>query len=132
MESANKFEESCRISTTISDLVIGGGFFTDQMSTKVKQTKKSLTVKEVATRGKDGGKLWMAWSLEVTKMEPLTERSSNYLHPGLTHDHKQPRRKSFSEASDAGGLMPPTAQSFPRRRSYVVRAGYTLLKIMNF
>ena len=41
VESANKFEESCRISTTISDLVIGGGFFTDQMSTKVKQTKKS-------------------------------------------------------------------------------------------
>ena len=25
VESANKFEESCRISTTISDLVIGGG-----------------------------------------------------------------------------------------------------------
>ena len=47
-------------------------------------------------------------------MEPLTERSSNYLHPGLTHDHKQPRRKSFSEVSSGG-------HSFPRRRSYVVR-----------
>ena len=55
-------------------------------------------------------------------MEPLTERSSNYLHPGLTHDPKQPRRKSFSEVSSGrGGLIPPIAHSFPRRGSYVVR-----------
>ena len=40
--TANKFEESCRILTTISDLVIGGGLpLNCQMSTKVKQTKKS-------------------------------------------------------------------------------------------
>ena len=42
MGTANKFEESCRILRTISDLVIGGGLPLDcQMSTKVKQTKKS-------------------------------------------------------------------------------------------
>ena len=42
MGTANKFEESCRILRTISDLVIGGGLpGTNQMSTKVKQTKKS-------------------------------------------------------------------------------------------
>jgi len=54
-------------------------------------------------------------------MEPLKERSSNYLHPGLAHDHNQPRRKSFSEVSSGvGGLISPIAHSFPRRRSYVV------------
>ena len=120
MEKSNKFKESCRISTTISDLVIGGGLRPDVNKSKA---DKSLTVKEVATRGKDGGELWMVYFLEA-KMAKI--------HPGLAHLHDQPRRKSFSEASDAGGLMPPTAQSFPRRRSYVVRAGYTLLKIMNF
>ena len=55
-------------------------------------------------------------------MEPLKERSSNYLHPGLGHDHNPPRRKSFSEASSGGGgPISPIAHSFPRRRSYVVR-----------
>ena len=29
VEKANKFEEGCRISTTISDLVIGGGLRPD-------------------------------------------------------------------------------------------------------
>ena len=76
----------------------------------------------MATWGKDGRKHKMVWPIVVAKMEPLTERSSNYLHPGLTHDHKQPRRKSFSEASSGGGgLIPHIARSFPRRGSYVVR-----------
>ena len=62
-------------------------------------------------------------------MEPLRERSSNFLNPGLPAHNGQPRRKSFSEASP--GLM-PTNQLFPRRPSYVVRSRFLIMSISLF
>ena len=62
-------------------------------------------------------------------MEPLRERSSNFLNPGLPHNNGQHRRKSFSEASPAAGL---TNQLFPRRPSYVVRSRFLIMSISLF
>ena len=62
-------------------------------------------------------------------MEPLRERSSNFLIPGLPHNNGQHRRKSFSEASPAAGLM---NQLFPRRPSYVVRSRFLIMSISLF
>ena len=62
-------------------------------------------------------------------MEPLRERSSNFLIPGLPHNNGQHRRKSFSEASPAAGLV---NQLFPRRPSYVVRSRFLIMSISLF
>ena len=63
-------------------------------------------------------------------MEPLRERSSNFLIPGLPHHNNgQHRRKSFSEASPAAGVM---NQLFPRRPSYVVRSRFLIMSISLF
>ena len=52
---------------------------------------------------------WCSALSKEANMEPLKERSSNFLQPGGPSERN--RRKSFSE----GGLQP-----FPRRKSYVV------------
>ena len=111
-KGANNFEESCKFWTTISNLVIGSAATAGQMSTKVKQT-------QVWQSRKWSGRGWSStsikgwgWCSALSKeanMEPLKERSSNFLQPGGPSERN--RRKSFSE----GGLQP-----FPRRKSYVV------------